>query len=315
MPDARHRAAASAGRRFGHRERTLRIRVGAFEINKKGATRYDLRDPYHFAIALSWLQFALLFVAAEVVINLVFALLYLAEPGSINNARPGAFGDVFFFSLETLATVGYGTMSPATTFGHMVSAIEIICGVAFTAIVTGLTFVRFSRPRAKILYSDNAVIARYNGRPTLMVRIGNGRASVLTDATARLVALVGEHTQEGQYYRRIQDLTLVRERIPMFALTWTLMHPIDEKSPLHGRDLSRLSESDLRLFVGVEAYDLTLAASVRDMRDYTAAKIAYGMRYVDAVSIDAEGRTLADLGLISEIEPDTGTSFAATQAV
>jgi inward rectifier potassium channel len=316
MPEAKDRHHAAKGRPLRRRrERMLRTRVGAFEVIKKGATRYDLRNPYYFAIALSWPQFALLFIGAEVVINVVFALLYLAQPGAINNARPGAFADVFFFSLETLATVGYGTMSPATFYGHALSAIEIICGVAFTAIMTGLTFVRFSRPHAKILYADTAVIATFNGRPTLMVRIGNGRASVLSEAAVQLGLLVGERTQEGQYFRRVHELELVRPRIPLFALTWTLLHVIDERSPLHGRDLERLADADIRLFLGVEAYDLTLGANVRDMHDYPAAKIVYGMRYVDAVSFDAEGRTLADLDMISEIEPDVGASFMAMRTV
>jgi inward rectifier potassium channel len=298
-------------RRFGRGDGTMRIRVGAWEVNKKGASRYDLRDPYHIAIALSWGHFALLFVGLELAINVTFALLYMLQPGAIANARPGAFLDAFFFSLETLATVGYGAMSPGTLYGHVISATEIISGTAFTAIMTGLTFVRFSRARPKILYADSAVIARYNGTPTLMIRIGNGRASILMEAHARLGALIGERTAEGQHYRRIHDMPLVRARLPMFALTWTLMHTIDENSPLHGRDLSRLAETDMRLFLAIEAHDLTLATAVRDMHGYTATQLAYGMRYVDAVSIDAEGRTIADLGLISEIEPDTGTSFAA----
>lgn len=300
-PDAARR------RRVG----SMQLRAGAYELTKRGASRYDLRDPYHLAISLGWGQFALLFLVLNLAINIVFAGLYLAVPGCISNARPGVFSDVFFFSMETLATVGYGAMSPATLYGHSVAAAEIISGVAFTAIMTGLTFVRFSRAKAKILYAERPVVAFYNGRPTLMIRIANGRASTLTDAQARLSALIGEHTQEGQFYRRVHDLTLSRSRIPTFPLTWTLMHEIDAHSPLHGFDASSLAAQRILLFLSVEARDHVLGAVVYDTKDYAAHDIAFGMRYADAVSIDERGNTVADLTRLSLMEPDTGTSFHA----
>ncbi len=138
-------------------------------------SRFDLSDPYYIALSLSWPTFALVALLIEIAVNTLFASLYLAQPGSIANARPGSFGDAFFFSLETLATVGYGTMSPDTTYGHIVSAFEIFSGMALTAVLTGLLFVRFSRPKSKVLYSNHALVAMHNGQPTLMLRIGNGR--------------------------------------------------------------------------------------------------------------------------------------------
>ncbi len=289
----------------------MTVRVGAYELGKKGARRYDWRDPYHIAVSLSWPGFFGLFVALELALNLVFATLYLLQPGSVANARPGAISDAFFFSLETLATVGYGVMAPATLYGHIVSAVEIIVGMMFVAIMTGLTFVRFSRPRGKFLWADKAVVTSYNGRLTLMVRVGNGRAGLLTDANARLAALLGERTREGQFFRRIHDLKLSRARLPVFVLTWTLMHEIDETSPLWGFDADKFAASDIRLFAGVEAHDRTLAADVSDMKDYGAPDVAFGMRYADAVSIDEEGRTIADLDRISLIESDAGHDAVA----
>jgi inward rectifier potassium channel len=291
----------------------MTVRVGAYELTKKGARRYDWRDPYHIAVSLSWPGFLLLFVALELALNFLFAALYLLQPGCIANARPGALTDAFFFSLETLATVGYGFMAPATLYGHVVSAIEIIVGMAFVAIMTGLTFVRFSRPRGKFLWADRAVIASHNGRRTLMVRLANGRASLLTDAHARLGALVGERTHEGQFFRRIHELPLSRSRLPVFALTWTLMHEIDETSPLHGHDADSLARADIRLFVAVDAHDRALAADVSDMKDYPPGFVAFGMRYTDAVTVDNDGRTIADLGLLSKLEEDNGTGTAGVE--
>ena len=282
----------------------MTVRVGAYELAKTGATRFDWRDPYHIALSLTWPGFLLLFVAMELVLNFLFASLYLLEPGSITNARPGALADAFFFSLETLATVGYGVMAPATLWGHIISAIEIIVGMAFVAIMTGLTFVRFSRPRGKFMWAEKAVVTTYNGKPTLMVRLANGRAGILTDANARMAALIGERNEEGQHFRRIHDMTLQRSRLPMFGLTWTLMHSIDDSSPLHGHDAESLASAQIRLFVMVEAHDRALAADISDIKDYGADDVVFGMRYADAVTIDDHGRTLADLNRLSLLEKD-----------
>lgn len=285
--------------------RGMTVHSGAFELAPRGARKYDWRDPYHMALALSWPKFICLLLGLDLSINVVFALAYFARPGSIANARPGSFADSFFFSLETLATVGYGVMAPATFYGHIVASTEIICGMAFMAIMTGLVFVRFSRPRARILYATNPVISRFNGTPTLMIRIGNGRVHRLTDATARLSVLVNEWTSEGQFFRRIRELRLVRPRIPLFALTWTLMHEIDEASPFHGCDSDRLRETIARIFLSIEARDPALAARVYDIKDYGPADILFNRRYVDAVGIDKAGRTIADLTRISWTEPET----------
>jgi inward rectifier potassium channel len=153
-------------------ERTVRSRLGSLEFELKGISRFDLRDPYRLAIALSWPQFLTVLLALYLSANIVFAVLYWVAPGAVAYARPGSFADALFFSIETIATVGYGAMYPATLYGHVVVAIEIVCGLAFTAILTGLTFVRFSRPRAKLIFAANPVVAMHHGNPTLILRAG-----------------------------------------------------------------------------------------------------------------------------------------------
>jgi inward rectifier potassium channel len=275
-----------------------------YVVTKKGAPRFDLRDPYHLALRISWPAFILLLVGVNLAINLIFAALFLAVPGSITG--PAAIGplEAFFFSFETLATVGYGVMSPGNTYGHLVATAEIICGIGFTAILTGLTFVRFSRPRAKIVYADSVVITAYNGKPTLMVRVGNARIDPLADAGARLTALLFERTAEGQGFRHSHDLRLRMARLPVFALTWTIMHTIDEASPLHGIDPAWVSARNLVLFLNIEARDPAIAATVHDVHQYGPDAIECGRRYADAVSNDDQGRIVADLSLISATEPD-----------
>ncbi|WOJ88696.1 ion channel [Methylocapsa polymorpha] len=277
---------------------------GGNELIKRGVSRFDLRDPYHIAVELSWKGFALAFIAIEFSINIIFASLYLASPGCIANARPGSFADAFFFSIETLATVGYGVMAPATLYGHVISAIEIVSGMVFTAIMTGLLFVRFSKPRAKILFADQVVFTTHNCSPTLMVRIANGRLTLLTHASARLGLLLYEESAEGHGFRRQHELALSNQSIPLFPLTWTLMHEIDANSPLNGYDAEWLAQHDAQLFLTIEARDHALSAFVHDMRIYSHVDMQFGMHYVDAVMIDDRRRAIADLSLLSLLEPD-----------
>ena len=281
-----------------------RLHGDAYEIGKRGAVRFDWRDPYHIAVGLSWPRFLVLMIGLDLALNAGFAALYWAVPGCLANARPGSFADAFFFSLETLATVGYGVMAPVTLWGHAVASAEILAGMMFTALATGLTFVRFSRPRAKILYADRAVVSRHDGALTLMLRIANGRDSLLVDGAARLYALIAQRTREGQYFRRIHELPLLRPRIPIFGLTWTLMHVLDAASPLAGMDPEALRRREVRLFLAVTARDPTLAAEVHDIHDYGAEDVAFGMRYAEAVTVDALGRPVADLRLVGTLEPE-----------
>jgi inward rectifier potassium channel len=182
----------------------------------------------------------------------------------------------------------------------------IPCGLAFTAILTGLTFVRFSRPRARLIFAANPVVAMHNGKPTLMVRIGNGHAAVLTDGAAKLNIFFYDTTAEGKPFRRAQELRLERAHIPVFTISWTLMHVLDERSPLHGYDAARAIEVDARVFVTLEARDPTLAAVVHDVRYYAPEDIRFGMRYADAVSIAQDGTPVEDLTRIGALEPDVG---------
>jgi inward rectifier potassium channel len=287
-------------------EKVARVRFGSYEFKKKGVSRFDLRDPYHLAVALTWPQFLTALLALYLLVNVVFATLFWLVPGSVANARPDSFADAFFLSIETLATVGYGEMYPATLYGHVIAAIEIVCGLAFTAILTGLTFVRFSRPRAKLIFAANPVVAMHNGKPTLMVRIGNGRAAVLADAKAQLNVLLSETSAEGNVFHRAQELRLERAHIPIFPLFWTLMHVLDERSPLHGYDPARSIEADAQMFVTLEARDPTLATMVYDIRNYAAEDIRFGMRYTDAVTTAEDGTPVLDLTRIGQLEPDVG---------
>lgn len=285
------------------RDTLTSVMIGTFTVSKKGVPRIDWADPYHLAVALSWPSFLSLLLGIYLGVNALFALAYVAVPGAVANTRPYHFADAFFFSLETLATVGYGDFHPATLYGHLVASMEIITGVAFTAILTGLVFVRFARPRAKFVFARNPVITTHNGGPTLMLRVGNGRASALNSAAARITALIAEITAEGTTFRRTHELPLERATLPVFALTWTLIHRIDKASPLHGLTAKEFRDGAIRFFVAFEARDPDLATTVHDMRAYGPDEVLFGMRYVDIISTDDIGQPTADLTRIDEVEP------------
>ena len=291
--------------RSGHRRKTRPLLVGDYAIRKAGVARFDWRDPYYFAVALSWPRFLLSLIVLFAAINLLFSMLYLAGPVPLANAHPGSLSDAFFFSLETATTVGYGDMYPADRYGRLVAGSEMMVGVAFTALMTGLLFVRFSRPKAQIRYATHAVVSVHNGQPTLMIRIANGRLSLITEASAHLGMLRAQHAG-GQVLRQIYELPLIRSRVPLFPLTWTLMHRIDAASPLQGYDAARLVEDDVHLWVSVTGHDSTLATTIVDTQTYEPTEILCGMRYTGTISADADGHPTFDLRELSEMEPDVG---------
>jgi inward rectifier potassium channel len=286
-----------------------------FEYTKIGVSRFDLTDPYHAALTAGWPAFLLVGALLYSLTIGLFAGLYMLKADCLSNTHPGSIADRVFFSIETLATVGYGEIYPATFYGHMVSSAEIIVGMAVTAIMTGLLFVRFSRPRAKFVFSDHMVITRHNGRQTLMVRIGNGRASLLTKTTVQVNTLLNEEAPEGGRYRRIHELRLTRATIPMFPLITTFMHVIDETSPLAGLDLARIAQSDVRVMVSIEAYDPALGVVIQDLKTYDAGDIRHGWRFLDAVTVHEAGGVTADLTAISRSEPEGGPPSAGTEVL
>ena len=282
------------------RIRTLRI--GDTQILTRGRFLGKLRDPYHLVLTLSWPRFFGVLVLAFILVNLLFGTLYWLLPGSVANARADVFSDFFFFSVETLATVGYGVMAPANLHGHIVASLEILTGMVGIALTTGLVFARFSKPTARILFSRNAVIRDFKGERVLMLRIANERHNRIVEATAALSLVRNEVDALGETFVRIHDLRLLRERTPVFALTWTLIHPIDERSPLHGLDTAQLAASSSRLVVSVAGHDETMAAWVHAGGEYAAEDLVFDGRFVDILRVTAAGERVVDLTRFHDIE-------------
>jgi len=214
--------------------------------------------------------------------------------------RAGDFIGYFFFSIETSITIGYGDMHPQTTYGHIIASLEGFTAMFQTAALTGLIFARFSRPRARLIFAQNPVVATYNGTPTLMIRLANARHNSISDATAVLWILVFEKSAEGQRFRRFHRLPLTRHENPSFILSWTLFHPINETSLLYGKPAEELIREDVQFILSVKGTDENAAQDLRARTTYKAADVLWGRVYADILTTDAAGITTLDYSKFDE---------------
>lgn len=271
-----------------------RLRLSDREAVTHGLRQSFWGDLHHHAVTARWPAFFIGAALVFVLCNLCFATLYMLGDDPVANARPGAFLDYFFFSMETFATVGYGDMHPRTPYGHAVAAIGAFIGVCALAVTTGLIFTRFTQPRARVLFARAPVVAMFDGARTLMIRFANERHNVIVDASARLWLMRSEYSKEGVFYRRFLRLALTRDESPMFALSWTIMHVIDEASPLHGWTAQDFAESDASLILIFEGHDETASQTLRARRDYPIADALYGRDYVDIMDLSETGLVSID---------------------
>jgi inward rectifier potassium channel len=259
-----------------------------------GLSRPWFGDLYHFALRLPWWCFLLGGLGLYLMANAGFALLYLAQPGAIANARPGSFADAFFFSVQTIATLGYGVMAPATLYANLIVTVETGVGLMTLALATGLVFARFSRPTARVLFSRVAVVGPYNGVPTLSFRLANQRQNQILEAEVKAMLLRDERTAEGVLIRRFYDLTLARYSTPVFALTFSVMHEIDRDSPLHGATAAALEAMNAELIVTASGIDETIAARVYARTSYLPHEILWHHRFVDVIGWTDDGSRVID---------------------
>ena len=286
-----------------NKRRKVSITMGDQKVTKLGAQAFNLRDSYHLMLALSWPRFFAALLAFYGLANCLFAGLYLLGAQSINNARPGSFADAFFFSVETLATVGYGSMSPGTFYGHVIATSEIFLGMFSLALMTGLVFARFSKPTAKVRFSKVAVVAPFNGRPALMFRMANERHSLILEAEVRMTLMRNEVTQEGVPIRRFHFLKLERERSPAFVLSWLVIHPIDESSPLFGLTQEQLAAADASFIVTMTGLDERIAQNVHMRHMYRFGDVRFEHRFVDIVYKTSAGESVTDLNHMDDVVP------------
>lgn len=262
-------------------------------------------DLYHWLLTLPWAGFMALIALSYIVINVFFALAYMVGDGHIENAQPGSFWDAFFFSVQTMATIGYGAMYPVTLYANLLVAAEAFVGLLGVALATGLVFARFARPSARVLFSEVAVISRHDGVPTLQFRVANQRNNQIVEAQIRVTLARNEITREGEFMRRLYDLKLVRTMTPIFAASWTVMHPIDVESPLFGLTPEAMVQTYSQLIVILTGIDDTFAETVHDRHIYRAEHILWNRKFMDILHRGSNGTRYVDYSYFHLTVPET----------
>ncbi len=276
------------------------------QIRRVGLKTPWWRDVYHRTLTLRWWWFLLAGSGLYLVVNALFAGLYLLQPGSIQNARPGSFTDAFFFSVQCISTIGFGHMVPATFYANVLSTLEAIVSLVIVALATGSVFARISRPTARVMFAEHAVVTTHDGVPTLMFRLGNERISQILEATVAVTLLRSERTVEGVEFRRFHNLALARSHTPVFAMTFSVMHTIDEASPLAGVTEATMDESDAEFLITVTGLEETTSQTVHARHSYRPAELLWGHRFADIFTFDGEGRRAIDYGRFHDTEPAAG---------
>jgi len=262
-----------------------------------------IHDLYHWLLALPWWAFLGLISLFYLSINCGFALLYVVTGNGIANAQPSSFRDAFFFSIQTLSTVGYGALYPKSFMAQILVALEVWTGLLLIAILTGLMFARFSRPTARVLFSRVAVICPYDGVPTLMFRAANQRHNRILEAQIQVSFIRNEISREGHQLRRFYPVNLLRSRTPIFGLSWLVMHPIDSESPLYGLTLEQLRQDDTELWITLTGLDETFSQTIHSRHSYIFSEFLWNMRFVDVFSRTPEGEVYIDLTCFHDVLP------------
>lgn len=270
-------------------------------------------DFYHHLLISSWPFLLVQIAAAFVILNGAFAFGYLLD-GGIANARPGNFSDVFFFSVETMATIGYGRMAPVTLLAHLLMSVEALTGLIGFAVVTGMIFAKFSRPTARVRFSRHAVISLRDGVPSLLFRMANVRANQIVEAQIHVVFARQERTAEGEAVRRFRDLELTRYRNAIFAYSWTVAHPIVPGSPFHGATREGLLADDADLTISLTGIDETFSQTVYARYSYNVEDIVWGARFADITIHTPDGQFALDMEHFDEIVP-AASGIAVTPGV
>ena len=281
---------------------------GTPNVKRIGLPFFNTANNYHTFITMSWTKFWLMVIGAYLVINIIFALIYTSiGTGSLDGGTSGNtpfyhFMDAFFFSAQTISTVGYGHIYPRGMFSNSVAALESTMGLLAFALATGLLYGRFSRPSAQIVYSKNILVAPYleNGRG-IMFRLANLRRNILIDLEIEIIFSFNE-TTDGKTMRRFYPLELERRQVSILTLNWTIVHPLDENSPLKDMTKEDLIETEAGFAILLKAFDDTFSQTVHSRTAYQANEIVWGAKFKPVFNRDDDGRIVLDLSKISDHE-------------
>jgi inward rectifier potassium channel len=288
--------------------RRLLNRDGSFNVKREGLRFWESLSFYHYLLTISWTKFLLIVTAMFLGTNTIFALLYLATGnGSLMRASGtptlGRFGDAFFFSVETLATIGYGHIAPISLAANVIMTIESLIGLLAFAAVAGFVFARFARPTAEIIFSKCALIAPYRGGRAFMFRIVNQRSNQLVNLEARVLLSRRKRDGATRIDREFLQLKLERDSVVFFPLAWTIVHPIDDESPLRDWSAADLKDCDAEFFVLLNGFEETFSQNVHTRSSYKISEIVWGARFQSMFNPpDEDGEISVDIRKLHDFE-------------
>ena len=279
------------------------LTVGERQILTHGLPRRLWQDLYHLLMTVTWPRLFAGFAGYFLLFNLLFATLYRVHPVGITHVDPPGYWGLFFFSVETFATVGYGDMHPQALYAHVIVTTEIFLSILSIALMTGMIFARFSRPTARFMFARHGVIMPLDGKPTLMLRAANARQNIIMEAQAHLRLLRDELTVEGFRIRRIYDLSLRRYQHPVFLFGWNLLHVIDESSPLYEQTAQSMAATRSTVLLTVSGTDETTGQTLMARQQYSASSLHWNHRFIDILTSGPDGVDRLDYTKFHEIEP------------
>jgi inward rectifier potassium channel len=275
----------------------------SLRVIRIGHKVHHLNDLYVEFLAMNWSILVGLIVSLYFFSNMLFALFYFFNFDGVQGARAGSFQDAFFFSVQTMATIGYGKMAPISVPVNIVVTIEALWGFCFFAVTTALLFAKFSQPKARVMFSNVAVIGYHDGQEYLSFRMANERTNRIVDAKASLYLIRTETTSEGSRIRRFYDLSLTRNHVPLMQLSWTLMHPLDKNSPLFGLTQEDLAKVDAEIIVSVHGHDETMSQTIYARHSYIAEEIIYSAIFEDILNPRSDGYLEVNYQLFHTVKP------------
>ena len=295
----------------GESRQRLLNRDGSFNVAREGLSFWESLNLYHSLLTMSWLRFLSVLTLYYVLVNALFAVAFLlcGESGLTHPAGdvPGnGFLRAFFFSVHTFATIGYGNISPVGLAANVVVTLEALVGLLSVALVTGIIFARFSRPTAKILFSEHAIVAPYGNISAFEFRLTNARSSQIIELAA-IVLLARFENNNGTMIRRFYPMSLERDKVTFFPLSWTIVHPIDEKSPIYGLSHDDLIKSNAEFLILLTGIDESFSQTVHARSSYTSTELVWNARFADIYNRAEDSETLTidvrRLDMIEQVEP------------